>query len=112
MGTEKVCDGKHGPVSSNIEAWIGKSGRRFNFLFDLVYVFTNEQYYSAYFHLPSMYYVPTLFIVLLFSMFIYFERERACKQGGAERDRERERIPSGVHTISVEPDVGLELLNP
>ena len=49
---------------------------------------------------------------LLFLKFIYFERERecACAQGGAERER-RERIPSRLRTVSMEPDVGLDLTN-
>ena len=32
-------------------------------------------------------------------------------RGGEERERERERIPSGLCTVSEEPDVGLELSN-
>ena len=31
--------------------------------------------------------------------------------GGAEREGERERIPSRVHTISMEPSVGLEFMD-
>ena len=42
-------------------------------------------------------------------MFIYFERD-STSRGGAER--EGERIPSRLCTISTEPDVGLELTNP
>ena len=43
-----------------------------------------------------------------------FERDRASACGrGAERDRERERqrerIPSKLHAVSTEPNVGLEL---
>ena len=37
------------------------------------------------------------------------EGERAFEQGRAER--ERERMPSRLHTVSTEPDVGLELMN-
>ena len=46
--------------------------------------------------------------VLLFLMFIYFERERkcVCEQ---RRGRERERIPSRLCTVSAEPDAGLKL---
>ena len=32
-------------------------------------------------------------------------------RGGAERERERERIPSRLSTVSTEPDVGLEPTN-
>ena len=32
--------------------------------------------------------------------------------GGAEREAERERIPSRLYTVSSEPSVGLELTNP
>ena len=43
-------------------------------------------------------------------MFIYFERERktACR-GGEERDRETERIPSRLDTVSWKPVAGLRL---
>ena len=45
-------------------------------------------------------------------MFIYFERERpSTSKGGAERERGRHRIPSRLHTVSTEPDMGLELMN-
>ena len=41
-------------------------------------------------------------------------RKRASRVG-AERERERERgrqrIPSRFHTVSAEPDVGLDLMN-
>ena len=33
---------------------------------------------------------------------------RKSRERGREREREGERIPSRVHTISLEPDVGLE----
>ena len=32
-------------------------------------------------------------------------------RGEAERERRRERIPSRLHTVSTEPNVGLELTN-
>ena len=31
--------------------------------------------------------------------------------GGRSRERGKERIPSRLHTVSTEPDVGLELTN-
>ena len=37
------------------------------------------------------------------------ERE-STRRGGAERERERE-IPSRLHTVSAEPDMGLKLKN-
>ena len=46
--------------------------------------------------------------ILFFSLFIYFERERAEED---QREEERKRIPSRLHTISTEPDKGLELTN-
>ena len=39
---------------------------------------------------------------------MYFERERAEED---QREEERKRIPSRLHTISTEPDKGLELMN-
>ena len=50
-------------------------------------------------------------------MFILRERERerefTCLQAGRGRGREgeRERIPSRLHAVSTEPDVGLKPLN-
>ena len=41
---------------------------------------------------------------------IYFERERERAEE-RQRDRDRGRIPSRLHTVSAEPDVGLELMN-
>ena len=41
-------------------------------------------------------------------LFIYFERER---WRGAERERGREKIPSRLPSVSVEPDRGLDLTN-
>ena len=48
----------------------------------------------------------------ILSLFIYFEREQASMRGeAAERERGRERIPSRLHTVSAEPDMGLEFMN-
>ena len=38
-------------------------------------------------------------------MYIYFERQH---EQGRDRERERERIPSRIHAVSSEPDMGLE----
>ena len=48
------------------------------------------------------------FFNISFFKFIYFEREREHKRG---RQRGRERIPSKLHSVSVEPDEGLKLMN-
>ena len=55
-----------------------------------------------------------LYFLLLLSLFILRERGReSTSRGGAERERERERerIPSRLHAISAEPNVGLKLMN-
>ena len=48
----------------------------------------------------------------ILSLFIYFERERerahVCQQGRG-RERGKERIPSRLYTVSMEPNVGLDL---
>ena len=45
-------------------------------------------------------------------MFIYLFWERESEsRGGTERQRQRQRIPSRVWTVSAGPDVGLELTN-
>ena len=43
-------------------------------------------------------------------------RESACVtscewRGQAETERERERIPNRLYTVSIEPNVGLDLMN-
>ena len=43
---------------------------------------------------------------IFFLKFIYL-----LGRGGVERERIRERIPSRFHTVSMEPDVGLEVTN-
>ena len=49
-------------------------------------------------------------------IYLFWERERErastrdCKQGWG-RERGRERIPSSLHTVSIEPDVGLDPMN-
>ena len=41
-------------------------------------------------------------------MFIYFERQIE-HEWGRGRETGGERIPSGLHTVSTDPDAGLEL---
>ena len=47
---------------------------------------------------------------LMFILFILREREREREQGWG-RKRRREKIPSRLHTVSTEPEVGLDLTN-
>ena len=55
---------------------------------------------------------PFLFFLSIFlSLFIYIERDRDNVSGGGA-ERERERIPSRLHTVSTDPDVGLQLTKP
>ena len=46
-------------------------------------------------------------------MFNYFEREGDYQWGMGQRERERgkERIPSSLHAVSTEPNLGLELMS-
>ena len=56
---------------------------------------------------------PSFVSFLFFLKFIYLflrERERESTSGGGT-ERRRDRITSRLHTISAEPDVGLELTN-
>ena len=56
-------------------------------------------------------------VYLFLSLLIYFEREcvSVCKwekgRDGGEREKERERIPSRLHTVSTEPGRGFRLRN-
>ena len=44
--------------------------------------------------------------------FIYFERQSVkAHMGEEQRESDRERIPSRLHNVSREPNVGLELMN-
>ena len=47
--------------------------------------------------------------ILPYLFFLSFER--GARVGEEHREGERERIPSGIDTVSAEPDVGLELRN-
>ena len=49
-------------------------------------------------------------MVVFFPVYLFILKE-SMSRGRAEREEER-RIPSGLHTISAEPDVGLELMSP
>ena len=50
--------------------------------------------------------------IYFLSLFIYLEREKPCtSRGGAERERERERIPRRLPAASTESDMGLGLMN-
>ena len=52
------------------------------------------------------------FIIIIIFKFIYFEREREqVLMGGTERERKRDRIPSRLHTVSTDLELGLELMN-
>ena len=50
----------------------------------------------------------TYFLLFFKSLFIYFAGDRDSANGG-EAEREGKRIPSRLHTVSTEPDAGLEL---
>ena len=50
------------------------------------------------------------FFPVFFFRFIYFERERENTSGGGA-ERGRERIPSRLYTVSLEPDTVLEFMN-
>ena len=51
-------------------------------------------------------------ILLFFFLGVYFVREReSMSRGGAETERERERIPSRLYAVRAEPDTGRKLTN-
>ena len=55
----------------------------------------------------------TLLLLLLLSLFIYFERDReSASEGGAEREEERGNPKQARHSQCAEPNAGLELTKP
>ena len=68
--------------------------------------------YTLYICNLSVYLCSFLLVSLFFFevLLIYFEREKACEQGRG-RERGRERIPSRIHVVSAEPDVGLNVMS-
>ena len=50
------------------------------------------------------------FALVFLSLFILRKREKEHEQGRG-RERQRGRIPSSLHAVSVEPDVGLKVMN-
>ena len=49
--------------------------------------------------------------MFFFLKFIYFESESAVQAREGQREKERERIPSRLCTVSTDPNVGFELTN-
>ena len=47
----------------------------------------------------------------MFNFFILRDSAYTLIEGEGQRDRERERIPSRLHAVSEEPDMGLYLMN-
>ena len=45
-------------------------------------------------------------------MFVCLRESETAQMREGQRDRERERIPSRLHAVSTESDVGLELTTP
>ena len=50
-------------------------------------------------------------VFLFFFLSLFWERARVRTNGGRGREKGIERIPSRLHTVSTEPDVGLQLMN-
>ena len=59
-------------------------------------------------HWPTKEVRSDAFVFVFFNVYLERERERKQRRG---RERERGRIPNGLLTASVEPDVGLKLTN-
>ena len=65
---------------------------------------------------PGITKVSVIFLKFFLSLFIYAEREseheqRRGRKKEREIEREREKIPSRLHTVSSEPNMGLDLMN-
>ena len=48
---------------------------------------------------------------IFFNGYLFILREREHASGSRGRERGRERIPSRLHAVSIEPGAGLELIN-
>ena len=57
----------------------------------------------------NFFFIPFL---LGFVLFIYLRETETARGGEEQREKQRERIPSRLHTVSAEPDVGLEPMKP
>ena len=77
---------------------------------DIWLLFIGANHIIAYFSYYS--FVHYFFLIVTFFTFIYLFRGREEQRGGErERERKRERIPSGLHSVSAEPDKGLDPMN-
>ena len=56
----------------------------------------------------SSFRVITLSVLKIYAYLLTFEREHEKEKG---REREREGIPSRLHAVSTEPDMGLKFTN-
>ena len=70
-----------------------------------VYLFYNWPC-SRFYNFSSNHYLQEMLLSFFLS---YFERK--CKQVRGREKQEKERIPSRLHAVSTEPDVGLKLMN-
>ena len=58
---------------------------------------------------PSSLLFLLLFFIIVFILFLFFSSWFTYLGVGEEQGEERQRVPSRLHTVSEEPDVGLEL---
>ena len=84
---------------------MGKKGKMFFFMIRMLQIYSLN--FSMY-HAVSPFQTLIVFFLEAYSL-IYLERER---EQGKGREKGRERIPSRLHTMSTEPDVGLESMKP
>ena len=54
--------------------------------------------------------MATCVFIYFATVFIYFEQER-IQSGTGQTERQRERIPGRLHTVSTEPNMGLDPQN-
>ena len=54
-------------------------------------------------------FIIIIIIIIIINIYLFLRERQQVRE--RQRERGRQRIPSSLHAVSAEPDVGLELMN-